>query len=757
MAKLTLSNLASITGNEQSAIATINTNSDLIETALENTLSRDGTTPNTMGADLDLNGYDLINVGNLFLDGDVIEADVIADYIDINEAAVPSAPSANTARFYAFDDGGITKLAYKDSAGTIHVLGTLESGYLDLTEISAPSSPGSNVARVYAVDSGGTTKVEVKDSAGVTHDLTHFTQSGTGATLRTQQSKLRDSWRSVKDFGAAGDGTTDDTVAIQAALDVGSTFDHGTVFFPDGTYMVAGLKLPSNCSLKGASRDNTTLKLKNGANTHILASKLYVENDTLNAFPDGQNFIENITFDGNKANNTSGSCLILRSYNAQVMYCDFQNAADHGIIQSAATANGSNPQNAAECVYKQCRIHLNEKHGMWFKDDSNGNIADAWIVDNWIHDNGTDGYVQVNIERGAGFHIHNNQIYSDYQGNLVIAEASGTVMSGNNLELSAIKAGTGNTYTNLEVALGLGGGANLGISIQGNFFHTFLTDIATNTYRHINFTGSGDATIIDGNAFRAPSGGWTNGTAIERTAASAITGTVGSNNFFQNFTNSTRGQGYYDLSRIVSISSGSGASTMTLASVNADAVIGPVVDLDRQSPSPTGGDNLGAIRFRGRDSGGGTDDYAYLVGIIDDATASSEDGRLNVRGAFAGADTPLLTMAGTGFGYPTGAGGAVTQATSRTTGVTLNKVCGSITLVSAAGGNGTSFAFTVTNSMVAANDVVIVSQQSGTDQYDICVTQTAAGSFRITARTLAGGNTTEQPVFNFAVIKAVAS
>lgn len=62
MAKLTLSDLASL-ANETSAINTINNNSALIETALENTLSRDGTTPNTMTADIDMNSNDLLNVG----------------------------------------------------------------------------------------------------------------------------------------------------------------------------------------------------------------------------------------------------------------------------------------------------------------------------------------------------------------------------------------------------------------------------------------------------------------------------------------------------------------------------------------------------------------------------------------------------------------------------------------------------------------------------------------------------------------------
>ena len=118
--------------------------------------------------------------------------------------------------------------------------------------------------------------------------------------------------------------------------------------------------------------------------------------------------------------------------------------------------------------------------------------------------------------------------------------------------------------------------------------------------------------------------------------------------------------------------------------------------------------------------------------------------------------TAAITSSGTaGVGYATGAGGTVTQSTSRTTCVTLNKTTGAITLFSAAGTT-TAATFTVTNSTVAATDVIILNQKSGTDLYDLMVTAVAAGSFNITFRTT-GGTTTETPVFNFAVIKAVAA
>lgn len=116
---------------------------------------------------------------------------------------------------------------------------------------------------------------------------------------------------------------------------------------------------------------------------------------------------------------------------------------------------------------------------------------------------------------------------------------------------------------------------------------------------------------------------------------------------------------------------------------------------------------------------------------------------------------PLLGSGQAAVGYGTGAGSTVTQITNRTTGVTINASCGAITLVSSAGSTSWQ-SFTVTNNKVVATDTIIVNQKSGTDLYRINVTAVGASSFRITYATTAG-TTTEQPVFNFAVIKAVTS
>ena len=115
---------------------------------------------------------------------------------------------------------------------------------------------------------------------------------------------------------------------------------------------------------------------------------------------------------------------------------------------------------------------------------------------------------------------------------------------------------------------------------------------------------------------------------------------------------------------------------------------------------------------------------------------------------------------GSGIGYATGAGGAVTQATSRTTGVTLSKLSGAITTNNASLAAGAEATFTVTNTTVAATDTVVVSLKtpSSTGLSLPFVSTTAAGSFDITLTNLHGSTAdTSASVINFAVIKAVAA
>lgn len=135
---------------------------------------------------------------------------------------------------------------------------------------------------------------------------------------------------------------------------------------------------------------------------------------------------------------------------------------------------------------------------------------------------------------------------------------------------------------------------------------------------------------------------------------------------------------------------------------------------------------------------------------------------LTQTGAITAAAGITSSSASAGIGYATGAGGAVAQATNRTTGVTLNTITGTITTNTASLAAEASANFTVTNSSVAIGDVVVVAIQSGTDGGNtaVSVVTVAAGSFVIKVsnhNAAAGTAETGAILINFAVIKAVSA
>jgi len=109
-------------------------------------------------------------------------------------------------------------------------------------------------------------------------------------------------------------------------------------------------------------------------------------------------------------------------------------------------------------------------------------------------------------------------------------------------------------------------------------------------------------------------------------------------------------------------------------------------------------------------------------------------------------------------GYITGDGGTVTQATSKSTAVTLNKKCGTVTMNGAALAADAIVSFTLTNSTIAATDVVVLNHASaGTAGKYALNAQAAAGSASINVTNISAGSLSEAIVIRFAVIKAVTA
>ena len=109
-------------------------------------------------------------------------------------------------------------------------------------------------------------------------------------------------------------------------------------------------------------------------------------------------------------------------------------------------------------------------------------------------------------------------------------------------------------------------------------------------------------------------------------------------------------------------------------------------------------------------------------------------------------------------GYVAGEGGAETQGSTsgKATGVTLSKKCGTVTMNNAALGADGIVSFTLTNTTIAATDVVVLNHASGgaVGKY-VLNAAAAAGSAVITVTNISAGSLSEAIVIRFAVIKAV--
>lgn len=119
----------------------------------------------------------------------------------------------------------------------------------------------------------------------------------------------------------------------------------------------------------------------------------------------------------------------------------------------------------------------------------------------------------------------------------------------------------------------------------------------------------------------------------------------------------------------------------------------------------------------------------------------------------------ILVKGSGGLGYGSGAGGTVTQATSKSTGVTLNKASGQITMNNAALAAGAVVNFSFTNSTIGTTDIVHCAVAGGvaSDGNYSFATHSAVGGATISVRNVSGGSLSEAVVIQFIVLKGVTA
>ena len=200
----------------------LNANLNAINNALDNTLSLDGSTPNAMTADIDLNSNDILNVAtthttNLYLGGTRVVA--AGDINTVSNMDVDEFTGNGSTVAYALSSTPLSidvVLVNVDGVAQLATSYTLSVATLTFSE-APPLNSAIQIRYFTDIALGSTTSA----------DLVSYSQGSTGHVTRTVETRLRDHV-SVLDFGAVGDGVADDTAAIQAALNTGAL----AVYFP---------------------------------------------------------------------------------------------------------------------------------------------------------------------------------------------------------------------------------------------------------------------------------------------------------------------------------------------------------------------------------------------------------------------------------------------------------------------------------------------------------------------------------------------
>ena len=209
-----------------------------------------------------------------------------------------------------------------------------------------------------------------------------YTQGGTGSVARTVTNKLQESV-SVKDFGAVGDGVTDDTAAIMSAIGSGSQYVYGK---SSDTYLIgsAGLQFASLTGLRFVG-NGATLKIGTAATQTVYggnASQILMTSCT-----DVQ--ISDWKMDGNsKAANWIG----------------MNGNTDCKVTRNKIFSSGANAQIFAtgntRCEYSYNAVYtgVSTARGLWIGNSAaSQNDVDAFIIGNMVRNHGATGIVVVSL------------------------------------------------------------------------------------------------------------------------------------------------------------------------------------------------------------------------------------------------------------------------------------------------------------------------------------------------------------------------
>lgn len=318
----------------------------------------------------------------------------------------------------------------------------------------------------------------------------------------------------VKYHGAVGDGVTNDTAAIQAAINGSS--NGATIYFPAGVYLISSpIILQEDRAYVGAgtafagANGGAVIKQQDGANitgssglTGLLVANAWATNAT---FCDNPIAIANIAIDGNKANNPSSTAcgIVLVNFNSGITSCLIDNVSTHGILLTDTTDDGTVVTNScAENWTILNKIDNPDASGI-FQVSANGNSnQDGFCNDNFISGTAGDG---IRFARAAGWEFNRNHLYDIQQHGIYLPNSFGTLVQGNYLEDFGNEAGSGQFYNGIFLSQLDGSGS----IVSNNSVGCLEPSAAVGGYEYIGaVSGSSQANaniIITSNLIIGPS------------------------------------------------------------------------------------------------------------------------------------------------------------------------------------------------------------------------------------------------------------
>lgn len=264
--------------------------------------------------------------------------------------------------------------------------------------------------------SGSVTDSTVSGGAAIQSWKLSFLQNGVGAVVRSVQSKESD-LLSVKDFGAKGDGVTDDTLAIMTADAVARLIGKRT-YLPGAVYMASQFVVNIGSSLYGDGRNNTIIRQIAGSNVDLI----YGVNSNANwgvASPSPTGFaynfdIRDLTLDGNCtafSNTTYGSGIAIYGSRFRIRDVDIKNCAEYGMRTEYSDANWDYTQPWYEASVSGVRVQNVGKHGWLCNGPHDLHTFDVSIIDaSRLGNNLWDGlYIDTNMSgRWLAVHCSNS-------------------------------------------------------------------------------------------------------------------------------------------------------------------------------------------------------------------------------------------------------------------------------------------------------------------------------------------------------------